>query len=249
MIGTRTIATATIAVWASAVGLAQPRAPSQPLTGSVLYRMTLLRAAPGRFDDLLAEVRREAADLAGWRCVTRRATSGTSCCSCRCRPPPRSVAARSHRPFPKRPWRGRKTSSCAGPPSTCCRTSSRRGCITSRCSTPCPASWTNWCASARWRTPYLAAVGRPRNLIFRREFGAAWDAFTIGAYRDWRHYAERDLVTPDQARAAAVAAGFASDQAIGLHAVADPLPPRHLGQPGAVTGPSGAVPQRSTGSA
>ena len=39
---------------------------------------------------------------------------------------------------------------------------------------------------------YLAAVGRPRNLIFRREFGAAWDAFTIGAYRDWRHYAERD---------------------------------------------------------
>lgn len=62
---------------------------------------------------------------------------------------------------------------------------------------------------------YLSAVGRPPTLIFRREFGAAWDSFTIGAYRDWRHYAERDLIPPEKAKAAAVAAGFESDAAVG----------------------------------
>jgi hypothetical protein len=39
--------------------------------------------------------------------------------------------------------------------------------------------------------------------------------FTIGAYRDWRHYAERDLVTPEKANASAQAAGFASADAGG----------------------------------
>ena len=62
---------------------------------------------------------------------------------------------------------------------------------------------------------YLAAVGRPATAIFQRELGASWDVFTLGPYRDWRHYAERDLIAPDRANAAAKAAGFASDEAIG----------------------------------
>ena len=62
---------------------------------------------------------------------------------------------------------------------------------------------------------YLSAVGRPKTLIFVREMGAAWDVFTIGAYRDWRHYAERDLIVPEKALAAARAAGFESDAAVG----------------------------------
>jgi hypothetical protein len=62
---------------------------------------------------------------------------------------------------------------------------------------------------------YLAAVGRPATAIFQRELGASWDVFTLGPYRDWRHYAERDLITPERANAAAKAAGFASDEAIG----------------------------------
>ena len=62
---------------------------------------------------------------------------------------------------------------------------------------------------------YLAALGRPRNAIFVREFGAAWDAFTIGAYRSWKHFAERDDIAPDRSTAAARAAGFEGDDRIG----------------------------------
>ena len=62
---------------------------------------------------------------------------------------------------------------------------------------------------------YLAALGRPRNAIFVREFGAAWDAFTIGGYRSWKHFAERDDIAPDRSAAAARAAGFEGDDRIG----------------------------------
>jgi hypothetical protein len=62
---------------------------------------------------------------------------------------------------------------------------------------------------------YLANLGRPRNAIFVREFGAAWDAFTIGGYRSWKHFAERDDIPPDRSAAAARAAGFEGDDRIG----------------------------------
>jgi hypothetical protein len=62
---------------------------------------------------------------------------------------------------------------------------------------------------------YLKTVGRPPNAIFTREWGASWDSFTIGAYRSWKHFAERDDITRDKALAAAKAAGFESDDAIG----------------------------------
>lgn len=62
---------------------------------------------------------------------------------------------------------------------------------------------------------YLAGVGRPRTAIFTREWGASWDAFTVGAYRSWKHYAERDDIPPQKSQAAARAAGFESDTAIG----------------------------------
>jgi hypothetical protein len=62
---------------------------------------------------------------------------------------------------------------------------------------------------------YLATLGRPRNAIFVRELGAAWDAFTIGPYRSWKHFAERDDIPPDRSLAAARAAGFDGDDHIG----------------------------------
>jgi hypothetical protein len=62
---------------------------------------------------------------------------------------------------------------------------------------------------------YLATLGRPRNAIFVRELGAAWDAFTIGAYRSWKHFAERDDIAPGRSAAAARAAGFEGDDRIG----------------------------------
>ena len=64
---------------------------------------------------------------------------------------------------------------------------------------------------------YLAAVSRPTNLIFTRAAGAAWDAFTIGVYRDLAHYAEGDAVPSDRADAAARAAGFEASSQIGTY--------------------------------
>lgn len=62
---------------------------------------------------------------------------------------------------------------------------------------------------------YLRTLGRPTNAIFTRELGAEWDVFTIAAYRNWKHYAERDDIPPERAAAAARAAGFDSDDRIG----------------------------------
>jgi hypothetical protein len=58
-------------------------------------------------------------------------------------------------------------------------------------------------------------LGRPQNLIFVRDQGAAWDVFTIGFYRDLKHYAQSaDIPQADQ-ESAARAAGFESASRIG----------------------------------
>lgn len=64
---------------------------------------------------------------------------------------------------------------------------------------------------------YLRGVGRPANAIFVRELGASWDCFTLGSYRNWGHYAERDGVPKQKAAAAAKAAGFESDDHVGQY--------------------------------
>ncbi len=55
----------------------------------------------------------------------------------------------------------------------------------------------------------------PENLIFVRDQGAAWDTFTIGCYRNLKHYAEGSDLPPADAQAAAKAAGFESPAQIG----------------------------------
>jgi hypothetical protein len=64
---------------------------------------------------------------------------------------------------------------------------------------------------------YLAKLKQPTNLIFTRDQGATWDCFTIGFYRDLQHYAESAKTTPEDAEAAAKAAGFESAKAIGTY--------------------------------
>jgi hypothetical protein len=62
---------------------------------------------------------------------------------------------------------------------------------------------------------YLRALDLPQNLIFVRAAGAAWDLFTIGAYRDLKHYAESADVPEAKQEEAAKAAGFEGVRAIG----------------------------------
>lgn len=62
---------------------------------------------------------------------------------------------------------------------------------------------------------YSVALGQPANFIFVRDQGAAWDLFTIGVFRDLKHYASSSDVTPEAQAAAAKSAGFASASDIG----------------------------------
>jgi len=62
---------------------------------------------------------------------------------------------------------------------------------------------------------YLKALKRPENLIFVRDQGASWDLFTIGAYRDLKHFAESAGIPEADQEAAAKAAGFEAANRIG----------------------------------
>jgi hypothetical protein len=62
---------------------------------------------------------------------------------------------------------------------------------------------------------YARGVKQPENFIFVRDSGAAWDLFTIGVFRDLKHYAESANLTAQQQDAAAKAAGFESASQIG----------------------------------
>lgn len=59
------------------------------------------------------------------------------------------------------------------------------------------------------------ALSLPQNLIFTREAGASWDLFTVGCYRDLRHYAEGSDVPAPEQDAAARSAGFEDARHIG----------------------------------
>jgi hypothetical protein len=62
---------------------------------------------------------------------------------------------------------------------------------------------------------YSKAIGQPENLIFVRDQGASWDSFTIGCFRDLKHYASSADVPAERTQAAAKSAGFESPAAIG----------------------------------
>ncbi len=62
---------------------------------------------------------------------------------------------------------------------------------------------------------YLKALSRPENLIFTHDQGAAWDLFTIGCYRDLKHYAESADIPDEKEEQAARAAGFEGADKIG----------------------------------
>src|SRR3972149_5300574 len=62
---------------------------------------------------------------------------------------------------------------------------------------------------------FLDKIGRPRTLIFTHVEGAGWDLFTIGVYRDLKHFAESGDVPREKLETAARAAGFLGVDAIG----------------------------------
>jgi hypothetical protein len=62
---------------------------------------------------------------------------------------------------------------------------------------------------------YARTLKEPENFIFVRDQGAPWDIFTIGVFRDLKHYAESGDVPAEQQQAAARSSGFESPAQIG----------------------------------
>ena len=69
----------------------------------------------------------------------------------------------------------------------------------------------------RMENAYLEAIDRPQNLIFTRVAGAAWDMYTLGFYRDIKHFAASADVPEERREAAARRAGFEGADRIGTY--------------------------------
>jgi hypothetical protein len=69
----------------------------------------------------------------------------------------------------------------------------------------------------RMENHYRRLLGRPENLIFVRELGGPWDSFTLGFFRDLSHFAESDEIPRDAQERAAVEAGFRGANQIGSY--------------------------------
>jgi hypothetical protein len=64
---------------------------------------------------------------------------------------------------------------------------------------------------------FLHRIGRQQNLIFAKALGGSWDSFTLGFYRDIKHYAESADIPADLQQEAALAAGFEGVDKIGTY--------------------------------
>ena len=193
-------------VCASGAWAQEPPAPS--MRGETLHRMTLLRAAPGRLLDLVAAVKGRGLVLRHsqgdqWDLMVLAPVAGYA--DLAGAPPladPALVAWQEDE-LVRGPDVARLEGFAAGGLyhiEMFVALAGRRGDLV---------------REREMENAYLAALARPRNAIFVREFGAAWDAFTIGPYRSWKHFAERDDIPPDRSAAAARAAGFEGDDRIG----------------------------------
>ncbi len=64
---------------------------------------------------------------------------------------------------------------------------------------------------------FRRAVGRVENFTFTHVQGAAWSLVSLAFYRDLAHFAEPSGASPEQTDAAAKAAGFESARSIGTY--------------------------------
>jgi hypothetical protein len=78
-----------------------------------------------------------------------------------------------------------------------------------------PGKFTDLYKEREMENAYSKALKEPENFIFVRDQGAAWDIFTIGVFRDLKHYAESADALPKDQEAAAKAAGFDAPSQIG----------------------------------
>jgi hypothetical protein len=194
-------------------------AAAQSLEGDVLHRFTLLRAAPGRLLELVAALKSAGLAATASKALLLRHSQGDHW-DVMVLQPIGSYAAhlKESRPAPLAPasliaWqedgfvRGPELDQIAG---------FREGALFhAEMFHALGEKRAELVKEREMENAYLRGVGRPTNAIFVRELGASWDCFTLGSYRGWTHFAERDAIPKEKAAAAAKAAGFPSDDHVG----------------------------------
>jgi hypothetical protein len=200
------------ALFAAALLWAHPAAAQEATRGDVLYRMTLLRAAPGRLLDLVAAVkgttpwiyRHSQGDH--WDLMVLEAAGSDL----------QHLEAAAVAPLGSDQlvaWREEEF--VRGPDLAALPEVATAGLAHIEMFHALPGKRAELLRQREMENAYLAATGRPRNAIFVRELGASWDAFTLGVYRSWSHYAEGQGASGEREDAAARAAGFAASNQIG----------------------------------
>jgi hypothetical protein len=200
-------------VLALALGAASPAVSAE--RGEVLYRMTLLRAAPGRLPEVIADVKAAARGAVilrhsqgdHWDLMVLRAVG--------------SYAEHFARPEALAPLADpsrlafQEDTFVRGPDLHQLSGFEAGGLYHVEMFHALAGKRDDLLREREMENAYLRAVGRPTNAIFVRDLGGAWDAFTVGAYRSWKHFAERDDIPSERSEAAARAAGFEGADQIG----------------------------------
>jgi hypothetical protein len=192
-------------------------ASAQSMRGDSLYRYSLLRAAPGRLLELVAALKPSAASPLAKALVLRH-SQGDHWDLMVLQPVGSYAAHLKEAPAPLAAeglvaWQ--EDGFVRGPDLDALPGFREAGLFHVEMFHALPGKRAELFTEREMENAYLRGVGRPANAIFLRELGASWDCFTLGAYRGWKHYAERDDVAKDKAAAAARAAGFLSDDAVG----------------------------------
>jgi len=196
-----------------------PGAQAQVLRGDTLYKVTLLRAAPGRLLDLIGTLKAKGTGAANskglllrhsqgdhWDLMILQQVAGYA------------QALKDERPAPIAPleliaWQ--EDEFVRGPDLETLPAFRDAGLYHAEMFHALADKRAELLKERGMENGYAAALGRPQTAIFVRELGASWDSFTLGAYRSWKHFAERDDIPKDKSASAAKDAGFEDVDHIG----------------------------------
>lgn len=186
-----------------------------PERGQVLYRMTLLRAAPGRLLEVVAELKTQKRDA-----LILRHSQGDQW-DLMVLAPVGSYAEHFARPAATAPLADparlsfQEDTFVRGPELRALPGFDTGGLYHVEMFHALAGRRDELVREREMENAYLRVLGRPTNAIFVRELGGAWDAFTVGAYRSWKHFALRDDIPAERSQAAAREAGFEDADHIG----------------------------------
>lgn len=195
-----------------------PAVQAQSLRGDSLYRTTLLRAAPGRLLDLIAALRGRGLTAPGSKALVLRHAQGDQWDLMVLQPMTgyaqalKEPSALTLAPEGLVSWQ--EDEFVRGPDIDALPGFREANLYHAEMFHALASKRAELLKEREMENAYAGLLGRPQTAIFVRELGASWDCFTIGWYRGWKHYAERDDIPKDKAASAAKTAGFASQEEI-----------------------------------